>query len=103
MLTIAANVCAILTFLGALIAWLNFKWNFWSKTKRLEDYLRDSGVHAKSKGKVGQFTSLHLIRHVGLTEDEILQASFASKRIERVVSVDPETSKTNQLLFYYKP
>ena len=102
MLSTIANVCAILTFLGALLAWLNYKLERWSKTSKLKAYLKRVRQEDLKLNKSGQRTALHLIRHVGLTEDEILRASFDSKKIHRAVSVDPETSKANQLLFYFE-
>ena len=102
LLLIVANICAILTFLGAVLAWLNFKRDRWKKTGKIKAYLKAELERDKSKNKKGQRTVLHLIRHVGLTEDEILRASFDSKRIKRAIRVDPETGMANQLLFYYE-
>jgi hypothetical protein len=102
LLSTIANVCAILTFLAAVAAWLNFKWERWAKASKLENYLKQELLKDEIAGKSGRRTALHLTRHVGLTEDEILRASFFSKHIDRMVSIDPETGRASQLLFFYK-
>lgn len=98
-----ANLCAILTFVLAVFAWVNFKWGEWSQRSRLKDHLRRELEADKPKGKKGQRTLLHIVRYVGLTENEILRASFKCKQIERVVAIDKETGKAKELLFQFKP
>ncbi|MCP5072779.1 MAG: hypothetical protein GY947_05715 [Rhodobacteraceae bacterium] len=58
------------------------------KTKRLEDYLRAAKRKGRNNRKKGQHSTLHLVRHVGLTQDEILKISFESKNVDRVLSED---------------
>ena len=43
---------------------------------------------------------IHLVRHAGLTEDEILKISFKSKRIERRIKKDAQ-GYAESLLFEY--
>ena len=101
-----ANVAAICSFfvtvLGAAVGifgYLRFLCSWKRKERALVDYLREK----KPKGEAeyrGQQTIEHLIRYVGLTEDEILKISFESKNIERWVSKDTE-GKANRLFFSY--
>jgi len=56
----------------------------------------------EESGKEGQHTFFHLMKEVGLTEAEILQASFKSKRIERLNIVDEKSKKATGLLFGYQ-
>ena len=44
----------------------------------------------------------HLMKEVGLTESEILQASFKSKHIERFSILDKNSGRAIGLLFGYR-
>lgn len=71
----------------------------WRRKRRaLESYLRRQKQEAPP-GKKGQHTINHLIRHVGLTEDEILQISFESDAIDR--KVEDKDGKAGDLYFEY--
>ena len=52
-------------------------------------------------GKKGQHTTKHLIRYVGLTEDEILKISFENEHVHRTVNTDKD-GKADTLFFEYK-
>src|SRR5258707_3752928 len=94
---------AILTAIAAFGAWGRYEWASCNRIKKLEDYLRDAKAEAVKAGKKGQFSMIHLMKEVGLTEDEILQASFKSKFIMRKEKVDGETNLATELLFEYDP
>ncbi|HEY1615106.1 MAG TPA: hypothetical protein VGF97_15575 [Rhizomicrobium sp.] len=97
-LTTAANVAAILTAISAAAAWVYYIVGQQSKRRKLESYLRSE----KSKGAdKGQRTVLHLMVRVGLTEDEILQASFRSRHIKRLIATDPKTNRAEAILLAY--
>ena len=97
-LEIIAHLAAIGT---AAVALATAGW-FWldarSKRKRLESYLKEA--RGRGKGK-GQRTVLHLMARLGLTEAEILHASFRSKVIVRLLDKDPETGFATVLLLQY--
>jgi len=58
--------------------------------------------HPESEEQTQKHTAIHIMKNVGLTQDEIIQASFASKRIERFVHVNRDTGAADYLLFRYK-
>lgn len=94
-----ADLAQILTFLGALWAYFSYRCGARKKSRRLEKYLRDE----KLKGiDQGQRSFLNIVRYVGLTEDEIIRASFRDQRIGRRVGKDPVTGLANVLLFEYE-
>ncbi len=70
------------------------------KTKRLVKHLKEAPGTYGSDDK-GQRTTLHLIRYVGLTEDEILKISFDNDSIQRSVSKG-KSGKSEDLLFEYR-
>src|SRR3712207_5418868 len=70
---VIADLASIATAGLAAWAYWRFRGERRLKLKRLETYLKAE----RDKGKdQGMRTTLHLVRHVGLTESEILNASF---------------------------
>ncbi len=82
-----AHVAAIATAGVALVAYCRYQNERSRKIKRLVDYLRDQ---KKKNVDKGQRTLIHLIRHVGMTEAELLNASFENKNIDRRVKEDDD-------------
>jgi len=103
-LEISSQLAAILTFIGAAYGYGAYRWKSRKKLKRLEDYLKRQKINGKgaNSGFTGKHSVLHLMRHVGLTEAEILQASFDSKHIKRYTLASRETGMAQMLLFGYK-
>jgi len=102
-LEIAAHLSAIATFLIAAGGYFIYRYDSIKKRKRLENYLQKSSTRESDsgQGKKGQHTVIHLMKEVGLTEAEILQASFQSKNIRRYSIVDKQTNRAIGLLFAY--
>ena len=102
-----ANIAAIAGFFVTsggvavgIIGYFRYR-NVWRrKTDALVSYLKKEKDEAEKTGRKGQHTATHLIRHVGLTEDEILKISFESPHIDRRVGVD-EAGKAERLYFAY--
>jgi hypothetical protein len=78
---IAAIVTALVAFVGS--AWYIIERG--AKRHRLEAYLKAERDKSEDEG---QRSILHLIARAGLTEQEILQASFRSKHIGRVLTTN---------------
>jgi hypothetical protein len=94
-----ANLAAILTAVIAVFGYGKYQWDACTRRKKLETYLKCE----KEKGNnQGQRSALHLMARLGLTEAEILHASFSSKHIARKVAKDPETNRADALLFEYE-
>jgi len=98
-LELFANIAAILTFLGGAGAWCYYQYGFRHKKKELENYLKEK-FKGKSSGGDYQFSFLHLTKELGLTESEILKASFCNRRIKRVTKPDKECF-ADKILFQY--
>jgi hypothetical protein len=97
-LEICANVAAILTPIVGIFLWLIYQWGFYQKKMKLEAYLK---TEREKGGDKGQRTLMHLMIKVGLTESEILQASFKSRHIKRLEINDSTTHLTEEILFQY--
>lgn len=100
---VSSVLAALFSFIGGVVG----VWGYGSyrcgrrkKRKALEEYLKDVKHRDALAGKRGQRGLLHLVRHVGLTEDEILQLSFASPLIERRISADGD-GQAESLYFEY--
>src|ERR1700692_3152954 len=76
----------------------NALWGIHSKRIQLENYLKAEKAAGRDKG---QRTILHLMARLGLTEAEVLQASFGSKHLVRRLAVDPTTLRADAILLEY--
>ena len=94
-----ANIAAIVTALVALIGSAWYIVERGGKRRRLEEYLKAERDAGKDKG---QRSILHLVARVGLTEQEIMQASFRSKHIERVLTTNKLDGMAKDILFEYR-
>src|SRR5262245_9450943 len=82
-LATAANLASVLTALVACAAFTQFHWGRRAKRLRLETFLKDvsdapDGMHSVSV--------IGLSNQLGISEAEILEASFRSQRIRRQFS-----------------
>ncbi|MDH3703607.1 MAG: hypothetical protein OEU46_20095 [Alphaproteobacteria bacterium] len=100
-LAIAANIAAILTAVFAAWAGIYVVIDLRKKRRKLEDYLQQVRSSATGDDK-GQRTILHLTARLGLTEAEILHASFRSKRIIRTLAANKETGRADAMLLGYE-
>lgn len=104
-----ADIAAILTFVGAALAYGRYEVAAILKRRKLEDYLRTEKIRVQEEDKnkppadrrEGKFSIVHIMKDVGLTEDEIIQASFRSRKIRRFVTKKPPTNIADDLLFQY--
>jgi hypothetical protein len=99
-LEIVANITAILTSVGAVCAWCYYQYGFIRKRNELEKCLEHDGKPCKERGTPGAFTFQHITAKTGLTESEILRASFKNPRINRLERKDGE-GYTKEILFQY--
>ncbi len=97
-LEVIAHLCAIATAVVAVYGYVHYRRSIILKRKRLEAYLRSE---KEKGGDQGQRSLLHLMARVGLTEAELLQASFESDRIDRKVAANKTTNRAEALLLEY--
>jgi hypothetical protein len=91
-----ANVASILTAVVAVWAYLRYVYKVRKKRIKLETYLKAE----KDKPNRSMHTVEHLISKLGMTEEEILKASFDSSHIARKIRSDAE-GLAGRLLFEY--
>jgi len=80
----AANVAQILTGLGAAWAYGSYRCDRWRKKRRVEDYLKGE---KERKVDQGQRSPLNIMVALALTEADVLQAAFNSKKINPRIQV----------------
>lgn len=97
-----ANLAAIATAIVAAGAAAHFWLDARAKRRKVEEYLRTAKDGAQP-GEKGQRSILHLMAKIGLTEAEVLHASFSSKRIRRALSSDEDGRADAILLEYFDP
>lgn len=94
-LGIIANVAAILTALIAGVGYGIYRFDQYDKRCSLEKYLKSE---KENKEDHGQRSLLHLMASLGMTEAELLQASFRSKHIDRKIAPNIKTGRAEALL-----
>lgn len=98
-LEIIANICAILTACVAVWLFVHIKCAAYKRRTRVEKYLKGA-QDSNSGSQKGQHSVLNIMARVGLTEQEVLQASFESKHIKRVLKPDAQGYAQSILLWY---
>lgn len=93
-----ANLASILTAIVAAWAGGYYWYARCTKQKRLEAYLK-SEKQINPDGKTHSI--VHLMAELGMTEAEILEASFNSKHIVHRTRKDTDTGLAAELLFEY--
>lgn len=101
-LSMGADVAAVATAILALVAFAQFHLHRRARRKRLEEYLKTqkASPHKFSPQDQGQRTLIHLSARLGMTEPEIMDAAFRSRRIVRRISPDLLGNASALLLEY---
>ena len=94
-----ANIAAIFTALIAAYGYGSYRIDRYLKDSRLVEYLKSEKNVKEDKG---QRSLLHLMANVGMTEAEILQASFRSKHIKRKLAKDNKSGRAEAILLEWE-
>lgn len=93
-----AHWAAILTAFVAAFGYGRFTWERHRKRRKLEDYLKAEGATGDDRG---QRTVLHFVAALGMTEADVMDTAFRSKKIQRRTGVD-KNGRADTLLFEYR-
>ncbi|MFK8035858.1 MAG: hypothetical protein AB8B94_17115 [Hyphomicrobiales bacterium] len=96
---IAGNWAAIATALVAVIGYGKYICDKQTRKFALEKYLKAKKAADADKG---QRTILHLIAKLGMTEAQIMEASFKSDKITRRLVKDDETGLSTEILLEWE-
>jgi hypothetical protein len=100
-LTIGADVAAIITGVVAVTGGCLYLRNKLSRRSCLEHYLEAERRADEPEAKSGTRSVLHLMGHLSMTEAEVLEAAFGSKSIRTWIGTD-ESGRPDRLLFQSK-
>jgi hypothetical protein len=98
-LSVAAELCAILTAIVALFAYVQYLCRRTRQKDALERYLRSEKAQAQAEDQ-GQRSFLNIMAATKMTEDEIVSAAFRSAHV-RFVKVPDDKGLTKELLLVY--
>ncbi|MEK6638219.1 MAG: hypothetical protein AABY88_09075 [Pseudomonadota bacterium] len=93
---ILADLAAIITACVAVHFWRGNRRNRNRKQLSLENYLKEE----KAKGDKGQRGLPHLVAHLGMSESDIMDVAFRSKRVRRVTDKDESGFASKVMLEY---
>jgi hypothetical protein len=104
LLVVGANVAAIVTGVVAAIVGGRYLWLVRQRRMVLETYLARERRADEASGRsgAGVRSVMHLMGFVSMTEPEVLDAAFASKRIRSFTHDDPATGRSDALLFQFE-
>ena len=97
LLEIAANWAAILTAGVATIAYMRFVGAQWLRRRALERHLREEKLMGHDEGRR---TVIHLMANLAMTESEVLQAGFQSRKVKPVPGKDDQ-GRAARIYFEY--
>lgn len=85
--TVMANIATVATATVAVLFFANYHISRRAKRRRLETYLEDEAIELdRVRTGSAAYTVPHLVRTLGMTESEIVDASFRSKCVFRRMS-----------------
>jgi len=97
----ASQIASVVTSIVALSAGLRVLYRRHAKRRKLERYLERAFKDPGESG-IRYRTVLHLIAALGMSEAEILTASFGSKKIHRGIAANEHTGRAEAILFEYR-
>jgi hypothetical protein len=101
-LSIISDFAQVITGIIAVIATVWIYCQRCSRRKTLENYLRAELKRSKTSGKGAAHTIIHLMANCSMTEPQILEAAFASSKIEHWLTVDKDTNLAGEMLLRFK-
>jgi Ku70/Ku80 beta-barrel domain len=100
-----ADIAEIVTGVIAAAVGGRYLWLGRERRVMMENYLRAERHKDDDLGNKedGVRSVLHLMGYIAMTEPEVLDAALASRNIRSFTSNDPETGRSNALLFQFEP
>jgi hypothetical protein len=101
-LSVASDLATVILAIGAIGAYGWYQIEIIVRRHKLEAFLKGE-IHKRSKDDNGSRSVLFLASILRLTEDEVIEAGFRSKRIKAVPGFDKETGRADAILFMFDP
>lgn len=101
-LNVASDLATVVLAIGAIAAYGWYQIEAIMKRRALEVFLKGQ-IGNRTKEDNGSRSVLFLASKLRLTEDEVIEAGFRSKKIKPVPGFDKETGRADAILFRYDP
>lgn len=99
-LTIASNIATVGLAIVAVGAYGWYQLDLLIRRDRLEKFLKGQ-IGKRSKNDTGRHTVLYLASQLRMTEAEVLEAGFKSKKLRCVPGYNKEKDRTEVIYFEY--
>jgi hypothetical protein len=99
MLDALDKIASIGTALIAVLAYGNYRVGLWRRRRKLEAYLASEQTWESRGPDTGKRSLVHLMAALQMTESEIFEAAFSSRKVKSYSRVIPETGLSGVILF----
>ena len=100
-LNAAADIATIIMAVVAVGAYAWYQIDLFVRRRRLEDFLKGEEKGKRSKQDPGRRTVLFLASQLRMTEAEVLEAGFKSRKLRCVPGFDKTTGRADTIYFEY--
>jgi len=100
-LSFLANMAAVATGIVAVVAGCNVLWRRRERRIRLEKYLEKERSDDEQLGHYGIRNIVHLMGNCSMSQAQVLEAAFASRKIRSWVAKDGEDGPDAVLMFQF--
>lgn len=97
----ASDIATVIMAVVAIGAYGWYQFDIFRKRQELEAFLKSEVKGKRNKDDLGQRTVLFLASQLRMTEAEVLEAGFKSKKIKCVPGFDKEKHRADAILFEY--
>lgn len=99
-----ADGASIATAVVAIWIWFKFVVFRFFRQRRLVKYLKEQRALDKrmAMGKTGKRSVHHLMANLSMTQDEVFDAAFRSKRVKPFPSESPSNGRADGVLFQFR-
>jgi len=100
-LNAASDIATVILAIVGIGAYGWYQIDLFIRRRRLEEFLKGERKGKRHKDDLGQRTVLFLASQLRMTEAEVLEAGFRSKKIKCVPGFDKETHRADAIFFEY--
>lgn len=100
-LSIASDIATVTLAIVAVAAYGWYQVDLYIRRRRLEQFLKGEIKGKRHKEDPGRRTVLFLASALRMTEAEVMEAGFKSKRLKCVPGFDKETHRADVIYFEY--
>lgn len=100
-LSAASDIATVFLAIVAVGAYAWYQLDMIRKRRRLESFLKREGPGKRSKSDPGHRSVLFLASQLRMTEDEVLQAGFRSRKLKCATGFDKDTHRPDVIFFEY--